>query len=73
MIIRVNGPDSVVARGIGSDLKGKLSLVLYGAGVGFAFLEPMVSYFIFAAVAVMWFVPDRRLTTSPEVSLEDGA
>ena len=61
MIIRVNGDSSAVARAIGSDLKGNLSLVLYAAGVGLAFASPVVSYVMYAAVAVMWFVPDRRL------------
>ena len=60
-IIRANGADSRVARRIGSDLKGKLSPVLYAAGVGLAFVIPVGSYIVYAAVAVMWLVPDRRL------------
>jgi uncharacterized membrane protein len=60
-IIRANGRDSAVARGIGSDLKGKLSLVLYAAGTGVAVLSPVASYVLYGTVAVMWFVPDRRL------------
>jgi len=63
MIIRVDGADSIVARAIGSDIKGNLSLVLNGIGVGLAFVVPAVSYGFYAAVAVMWFVPDRRLAT----------
>jgi uncharacterized membrane protein len=69
-IIRVNGPDSPVARGIGSDVKGKLSLVLYGAGVGLAFVLPLLSYVLYISVAVMWFIPDRRLAASVD---PDGA
>ena len=60
-IIRVNGRDSAVARGIGSDVKGNLSLVLYATGVGLAALTPVASYVLYGTVAVMWFVPDRRL------------
>jgi uncharacterized membrane protein len=60
-IIRANGADSRVARGIGSDVKGKLSLLLYAAGAGLAFASPVGSYIAYATVAVMWFVPDRRL------------
>jgi uncharacterized membrane protein len=67
-IIRANGDSSIVARAIGSDLKGNASLVFYVAGVGLAFAEPIVSYVIYAAVALMWFVPDRRLFTTKEVS-----
>ena len=60
-IIRANGKDSRVARAIRSDLKGKLSLVLYAAGSGLAFAAPLAAYVAYVAVAVMWFVPDRRL------------
>jgi uncharacterized membrane protein len=60
-IIRANGKESQVARAIRSDAKGKLSLVLYAAGTGLAFATPVASYVAYVAVAVMWFVPDRRL------------
>ena len=61
-LIRANGRDSVLADAIGSDVKGYASLVLYAAGVGLAFVSPWISYVIYVAVAVMWFVPDRRFT-----------
>ncbi|MFZ0918899.1 MAG: TMEM175 family protein [Candidatus Dormiibacterota bacterium] len=60
-IIRANGRDSRVARAIRSDAKGKLSLVLYAAGAGLAFATPVAADVAYVAVAVMWFVPDRRL------------
>jgi uncharacterized membrane protein len=59
-LIRVNGRESAVARAIGSDLKGYASLVLYAAGVALAFVSPWIAYALYVAVAVMWFVPDRR-------------
>jgi uncharacterized membrane protein len=59
-IIRVNGRVSAVARAIGSDLKGYASLVLYAVGVALAFVSPWIAYALYVAVAVMWFVPDRR-------------
>jgi uncharacterized membrane protein len=40
MIVRANGPNSTVAMTIGSDVKGKASLLLYTAGVGLAFVSP---------------------------------
>ncbi len=61
MIIRANGRESTVARAIGSDIKGNLSLVLYAAGVGLAAVTPVASYVLYGTVAFMWFVPDRRL------------
>ena len=63
MIIRVNGADSTVGRSVGSDTKGYVSLVLYATGVvlAIAFHSPWIAYVLYAGVAVMWFVPDRRL------------
>ena len=61
-LIKANGRESRLARAIGSDIKGYLSLVLYAAAVGLAFVSPWISYGIFVAVALMWFVPDRRFT-----------
>lgn len=63
-LIRANGRESAVAQAIGSDIKGYASLVLYAAGVGLAFVSPWISYLLYVAVAVMWFVPDRRFTRS---------
>jgi uncharacterized membrane protein len=62
MIIRANGRDSAVAKAIGSDLKGKLSIVLFITGVGLAWVSPWIAYALYVAVALTWFVPDRRLT-----------
>ena len=61
-IVRANGRDSAVATAIGSDVKGKLSIVLYAAGIGFAFLSPWISYALYALVSIIWFIPDRRLS-----------
>ncbi len=56
----VNGPDGAFAKAVQTDLKGKLSLVLYVAAVGSAFRSPAVADVLFVVVAVLWFVPDRR-------------
>jgi uncharacterized membrane protein len=61
-LIRANGRGSAVAEAIGSDVKGYASLALYAAGVGLAFVSPWISYALYAAVALIWFVPDRRFT-----------
>ena len=46
--------------------KGYLSLVLYAAGIGLAFRMPWIAYALYASVAVMWFIPDRRLAAVAE-------
>jgi len=61
-IIRADGSDSPVAVAIGRDVKGRASLVLYAAATALAFISPWFAYALFASVAVMWFVPDRRLS-----------
>jgi uncharacterized membrane protein len=60
-IIRADGSASLVAAAIGRDDKGRISLAIYAAATALAFVSPYITYALFAAVAVMWFVPDRRL------------
>jgi len=55
------GPDSRLARAMGRDAKGKLSIVLYVAGIGLAFVNQWVSDALYVAVVLMWLVPDRRI------------
>ena len=59
-LVRANGGDSAVARAIGSDAKGNISLVIYAAAVPLAFVSPWISYALYVVVALVWFVPDRR-------------
>src|SRR6266516_1277152 len=63
-LVRANGLNSAVARAIGSDTKGYASLGLYAAAVGLAFVSPWIAYATYVAVAVMWFIPDRRFVRS---------
>jgi uncharacterized membrane protein len=62
VIILANGRNSAVARAIGSDFKGKLSMGLFAAAVGLAWLSPWIAYAIYVGVAFFWFVPDRKLS-----------
>jgi uncharacterized membrane protein len=61
-IIAADGKDSAVAIALGSDFKGRISSLLYLAATALAFLSPYVAYGIFAAVAILWLVPDRRFS-----------
>jgi uncharacterized membrane protein len=61
-IIRANGRDSVVARAIRSDVKGKVSPIMYIVGAALAPVSVWISYVLYVAVAVMWVIPDRRFT-----------
>ena len=65
-ILLQHGSDSVLARAIGRDLKGKLSPVFYAAAIPLAFVNQWLSDALYVAVALMWLVPDRRI----ELTLE---
>ena len=51
----------LLAMALGFDIKGKLSLVLYAAAIGLAFVNPAIADVVYAGVALMWLVPDRRI------------
>jgi uncharacterized membrane protein len=67
-IVRKQGTQSVLAHALGSDIKGKISPVLYSAGIVLAFVEPWLSIAIYGLVAIMWLVPDQRI----EKALREG-
>ena len=60
-IIRTEGRESTFARAIGRDLKGKISPVLYVAGIVLAFVDARVAAAVYLLVALMWLIPDRRV------------
>lgn len=60
-LIAVHGHDSPLAKAVGRDGKGNLSLLLYTVAVLLAFVAPLASCGLYALVAVMWLVPDRRM------------
>ena len=61
VIIRSQGPDSALAAAVGRDRKGKLSPVLYALAIPAAFVHPGIAGALYAAVAIIWLVPDRRI------------
>ena len=63
-IIAANGRTSRLATALGNDLKGKLSLAAYIVAVPLAFVSPWAAVALYIAVALLWFVPDRRIETA---------
>jgi uncharacterized membrane protein len=61
MLLRHHDRDSALARAIGNDRKGMLSLALYVIAVGASFVAPLVANLIYVAVAIIWLVPDTRI------------
>jgi uncharacterized membrane protein len=60
-IIVYNGPHSKLARAVGSDVKGKISLSLYVVAIPLAFVHPWIALALYVVVATIWFIPDRRI------------
>ncbi len=60
-LIALDGTDSPLRRAIGSDWKGKLSPVAYLLGIAVATRAPWLAQALYAAVALTWLVPDRRI------------
>jgi uncharacterized membrane protein len=60
-IVHQQGRHSVLASALGSDVKGKISPLLYAAAVALAFVDAWLSIAIYVLVAVMWLIPDRRI------------
>ena len=61
MLIAVNGRDSALAKAVGRDVKGRVSIVLYGLALPLAFVAGWIALAMYAVVALIWLVPDRRI------------
>ncbi|HET8942605.1 MAG TPA: TMEM175 family protein [Rudaea sp.] len=60
-LIAINGRDSTLAQAVGRDVKGKLSIAAYLLGIALAFVQPWLACTLYAVVALIWLVPDRRI------------
>jgi uncharacterized membrane protein len=61
-LLALHESESQLVGAIGDDRKGRVSLAVYIVAFGLAFVWPWLSVALFVAVAVVWFVPDRRVT-----------
>jgi uncharacterized membrane protein len=60
-LVALHGSESTLAKALGRDVKGKISMVIYLAAIPLTFLRPWLAYGLYVFVAVMWLVPDRRI------------
>jgi uncharacterized membrane protein len=60
VLLAAHGADSLLARALGSDRKGRISLVIYLAAIALAFVHAWISLALYAVVALIWLVPDPR-------------
>jgi len=61
VILKANGKDSVLAKAVGKDWKSMVSPVLYLTGVIMAFYVEWMAGALYAVVALMWLIPERRI------------
>jgi len=67
-----HGKNSVLATAIGSDRKGKISIVIYIIAIVFAFVHSLFACALYVLVAVIWLVPDRRIENKLTFSPSEG-
>jgi len=60
-IVAADGPASVLARAVGTDRKGLVSRSAYVIAIPIAFWVPWLATVLFTLVALIWFIPDRRI------------
>jgi len=61
LLIALHGKDSVLATALGSDFKGKVSVVIYLVAIPLAFVGALLACILYVLVAVIWLIPDRRI------------
>lgn len=60
-LIHAHGQDSTLAKAVGKDRKGWLSMGLYAMAIALNYSWPQLAQALYVLVAMMWFVPDRRI------------
>jgi uncharacterized membrane protein len=61
VLIRLHGERSILAKSIGSDSKGKISIAIYAGAIPLAFSQPWIAAGCYVIAAIMWLMPDRRI------------
>jgi uncharacterized membrane protein len=61
LLAKLHGKDAALTKAIGKDRKGIFSLYIYVVGIGLAFVQPLLGLIMYILVALMWFIPDKRI------------
>jgi uncharacterized membrane protein len=70
-LVRNHDKNTTLAKAIGDDRKGKISIVLYLAGAALAWFAAWLGFLMYAGVAVMWLIPDRRIEQKVVEEIEE--
>ena len=60
VLVAGHGKDSLIAKALGKDFKGNISLAIYVVAIALAFWQPSLAALLYAALAAIWLIPDRR-------------
>ena len=61
VLLKHHDRESTLARALGSDFKGKISMVIYALAVGLAYFNRWIALGMYSCVALMWLIPDTRI------------
>ena len=61
VLISYHGRDSALAKALGKDFKGKVSVAFYAVAMPLSFVNSWLACALYVLVAVMWLIPDRRI------------
>ncbi len=60
-LISYHGKNSALAKAVGADAKGIVSILIYIIAIFVSFYQSFLGYFLYIVVAIMWLIPDRRI------------
>jgi uncharacterized membrane protein len=60
VLVKHHGRESIFAKALGADRKGKISLAIYALGIAVAIAMPLAACALYVLVALIWLVPDKR-------------
>lgn len=66
-LVKLHGKESAIARALGADFKGKISVIAYALAIAASFWQVWIAYTLYIAVAIMWFIPDPRIEKIAEI------
>src|SRR5262245_32287334 len=60
-LLSLHGQESILAKALGGDFKGKASPAIYLAAIPLSFVAPWIACALYVLAAIVWLVPDRRI------------
>ncbi len=61
VLLKRHGAESLLAKAVGKDFKGVISVLIYAVAIALAFVSSWLAGALYIVVAIIWLVPDRRI------------